>query len=203
VTDANNSRVQKFSPTGGFQLTWGKDVINGGGTGFEICHEEIEVCQAGDGSGALGGELNLPVGAATDTAGDVYVSEEDGARVQKFGSDGTFQRVWGQDVDAVATGTDFEICTVPANCKAGAFLAPFRGGDFGVPDALATDAGGRVYVVDRFNNRVDRFGDPPPATVPPPPVTPSPSTTATKKKKCKKKKHRAAAAKKCKKKKRR
>jgi tripartite motif-containing protein 71 len=205
VTDANNNRVQKFSSNGGFQLAWGKDVINGGGTGFEICHEEVDVCKAANGTGALGGELNLPVGVTTDEAGDVYISEEDNSRVQKYGSDGTFQRLWGKDVDAVAAGTAFEICTVPANCKAGTFdvLAPFRGGEFGVPQALATDTGGHLYVADRFNNRVEKFGDPAPATTAPPPVVPAPTTTAPKKK-CKKKKHKrsaSAAAKKCKKKK--
>jgi tripartite motif-containing protein 71 len=200
VTDANNNRVQKFFSTGGFQLTWGKDVINGGGTGFEICHEEIEVCKAGNGTGALGGELNLPVGVATDAAGNVYIGEEDNSRVQKFGSDGTFQRLWGEDVDAVAAGTGLEICTVPANCGSGAFLAPFRGGEFGIPEALATDGAGHLYVADRFNNRVEKFGDPPPASATPPATPPA----IPKKKKCKKKHKRnaSAAAKKCKKKKR-
>jgi tripartite motif-containing protein 71 len=195
VTDANNNRMQKFFSTGGFQLAWGKDVTVGGGTGFEICHEEIDICKAGNGTGALGGELNLPAGVATDPSGNVYVGEEDNSRVQKFGSDGTFQRLWGKDVDAVAAGTAFEICTVPANCGGGAFLAPFRGGEFGVPQALATDAAGHLYVADRFNNRVEKFGDPPPATAIPP-VTPAPSRPVTPKKKCKKKHKRAASAKK-------
>jgi tripartite motif-containing protein 71 len=206
VTDANNNRVQKFFSTGGFQLTWGKDVTVGGSTGAEICHEEVDVCKAADGTGDLGGEFNLPAAVATDAAGDVYVGEEDNSRVQKFGSDATFQRLWGEDVDAVAPGTAFEICTVAANCRAGAFLAPFRGGEFGIPQALATDAAGHLYVADRFNDRVERFGDAPQA-IPTPPAAPSsspPPPAAPKKKKCKKKHKRAASAKtkKCKKKKR-
>ncbi len=203
VTDANNNRLQKFFSTGGFQLMWGKDVITGGGTGFEICHEEIDVCKAGNGTGHLGGELNLPVGVVTDAADNVYVAEEDNSRVQKFGSDGTFQRLWGEDVDAVAAGTAFEICTAAANCRSGAFLAPFRGGEFGVPQALAIDGSGHLYVADRFNDRVEKFGDPPPATTTPPAAPASPSVTP--KKKCKKKHKRAASAKKkkCKKKKKR
>jgi tripartite motif-containing protein 71 len=202
VTDANNNRVQKFSSAGGFQLAWGKDVINGGGTGFEICHEEVEVCKAGNGTGALGGELNLPAAVTTDDAGNLYVGEEDNSRVQKYGSDGTFQRLWGEDVDSAA-GTAFEICTVAANCQGAAFLAPFRGGEFGIPQALATDATGHLYVADSFNNRVERFGDPVPTTTAPPPPVSAPTTTAPKKK-CKKKKQKrsaSAAAKKCKKKK--
>ncbi len=200
VTDADNSRVQKFSPGGGFQLMWGKDVVNGGGTGFEVCHDELDVCKIGAGDGELGGELNLPVGIVTDASGNVYVSEEDNLRVEKFGSDGSFQRLWGKNVDAVAAGTAFEICTVTANCRAGDFTAPFRGGEFGLPDALAVDAGGHLYVADSFNNRVEKFGDPAPASSGPPAT--SPPVASPPKKKCKKKKHRAAAAKKCKKRKR-
>ena len=210
VTDGNNNRVQKFFPSGAFQLMWGKDVINGGGINFEICHEETDICKTGDGSGHLGGELNFPVGVAADAAGNVYIGEEDNSRIDKFGSDGSFQTLWGEDVDAVGPGTGFEICTVAANCEAGPNLAPFLGGEVVLPDGLAADAAGSLYVADRFNNRVEKFADLPPTSVPPPsaaPPAPTPSTPAPKKKKCKKKKHKhsasATAKKKCKKKRRR
>jgi DNA-binding beta-propeller fold protein YncE len=206
VTDANNNRVQKLSSSGGFQLMWGRDVISGNAsTDFEVCHEEVELCKAGNGSGILGGELNFPAGIAADAAGNIYVGEEDNSRIEKFGSGGSFQRLWGEDVDAAAPGTGFEICTVAASCKAGPGLPPFRGGEVDLPDGLATDAAGALYVADRFNNRVEKFADPAPAIVPPPPPTPAPPAAPPKKKKCKKKKHKrsaSAAAKKCKKKKR-
>lgn len=207
VTDANNNRVQKFLPSGGFQLMWGKDVISGNAnTGFEVCHEEVDICKTGNGSGHLGGELNLPAGVAADGAGNIYVGEEDNSRIDKFATDGSFQRLWGEDVDAVAPGTGFEICTVAANCKAGPNAAPFLGGEVVLPDGLATDASGSLFVADRFNNRVEKFTDPPPAITPPvAPVAPAPIAPAPKKKKCKKRKHgkkSAASAKKtCKKKK--
>jgi tripartite motif-containing protein 71 len=204
VTDSNNSRVQKFSSGGGFVLMWGRDVISGNGnTGFEICHEEVETCKIGNGSGHLGGELNFPAGITADASGNVYVGEEDNSRIERFGSDGSFQRLWGEDVDAAAAGTGFEICTVAANCKAGPNLAPFRGGEVVLPDGLATDAAGSLFVADRFNDRVEKFADVPPTVTPPPTPTPTPATTTPTKKKCKKaKKNRAAAAKKkCKKKK--
>ncbi|MFL6112440.1 MAG: hypothetical protein ACJ786_13950 [Catenulispora sp.] len=202
VSDSNNNRVQKFFSTGGFQLMWGKDVINGGGTDFEVCHDEVDICKAANGTGHLGGELNFPAGIATDTAGNVYVGEEDNSRIEKYGSDGSFQRLWGEDVDAAAAGSGFEICTVAADCKAGPNVAPFLGGEVVLPDGLATDAAGSLYVADRFNDRVEKFADPPPTITPP--AAPAPSVPTVKKKKCKKKKHKrsaSAAAKKCKKKK--
>jgi DNA-binding beta-propeller fold protein YncE len=245
VSDSSSNRIQKFDQEGVPIRTWGRDVISGGSTGFEVCRAGIDTCKGGttgsaagemnlpigvavDGSGSvyvadshnervqkfsstggfqltwggfghLGGQFDLPTGVATDAAGNVYVGEQDNSRVQKFGSDGTFQRLWGEDVDAVAAGTGLEICTVAANCRAGVFLAPLRGGEFGIPQALATDAAGHLYVADEVNNRVEKFGDPPAASATPPAATPP----VTPKKKCKKKhKRSASAAKKCKKRKR-
>ena len=72
-----------------------------------------------------------------------------------------------------------------ADCKAGPNVAPFLGGEVVLPDGLATDAAGSLYVTDRFNDRVEKFADPPPTITPP--AAPAPSVPTVKKKKCKKK----------------
>jgi|SRR4051794_26649101 hypothetical protein len=54
--------------TGGFQRAWGKDVVGGRSTGFELC-TDAATCQAGTG-GTLGGELWGPVDVAADAAGN-------------------------------------------------------------------------------------------------------------------------------------
>jgi tripartite motif-containing protein 71 len=81
VADQGNERLQKFDGSGHFLRAWGKDVDTGGGTGFEICTAAAS-CQSGA-TGGLGGEFYTPYGAATDSAGKLYVSETN--RIQVFG----------------------------------------------------------------------------------------------------------------------
>ena len=146
---------------GTFDRAWGKNVVTGGTTGFEIC-TVASTCQAGEFSTDLGGELDTPWGAATDAAGNVYVTDTNHNRIQKFDSSGNFLRAWGRDV--VSTGPDdtlagdFEIC-VAANgdtCQAAATSSGL-GGELKAPGGLATDPAGNVYVADSDNNRIQKF----------------------------------------------
>ena len=82
--------------SGGFERAFGKDVVAGGPTGFEICTASA-TCQSG-GFGGLGGEMNHPFGIATDPSGNLYVADTDNNRIQKFNSAGTWDRAWGKNV---------------------------------------------------------------------------------------------------------
>jgi hypothetical protein len=62
---------------------------------------------------------------------------------------------WGGDVDATTASTDYEICTVAANCKLGGPLN--FGGTLNDPEGIATDASGNVYVGDVNFARIDKF----------------------------------------------
>src|SRR6266542_2906893 len=128
VADLFNLRIQEFNSSGSFLRTWGKNVASAGpgntGTGFEVCvAANGDTCQTGV-TGGLGGEFNFPGRVATDGAGNVYVTDFNNERIQKFGSSGGFLRAWGKDVASAGpgdTGTGFEVC-VAANgdtCKAG------------------------------------------------------------------------------------
>ena len=153
VADANNNRIQKFDSAGNFQLTWGKDVDGGGSTGFEACSLAIG-CKAGV-AGALGGELNLPLGVAADSTGGVYVVDYGNTRMQKFDASGNFDRAWGKDVDTGGS-SGAEICTVALNCKGanGGVL----GGEFNLVNGVAVDPQGTVYASDAVNNmRIQAF----------------------------------------------
>jgi NHL repeat-containing protein len=162
VSTNQDHRIQKFDSSGNFLRTWGKDVIQSGqpgdtGTGFEICTVAAS-CKAGE-LGALGGELNAPLGISADTAGNVYVAENLGSRIQKFDFSGNFQRAWGKDVIQSGkpgdTGTGFEICTVAANCKGGEFGG--LGGELTAPFGLATDGANNVYAADHGQRRIQKF----------------------------------------------
>jgi tripartite motif-containing protein 71 len=65
VVDSNN-RIQKFTPTGGFMTKWGKN--------------------GGDGTAGSGnGEFNGPSKITFDSSGNIYVTDTQNYRIQKFG----------------------------------------------------------------------------------------------------------------------
>jgi hypothetical protein len=164
VLDRANRRIQQFSATGSFIRAWGSDVDSTGGTGFEVC-EVAANCKAGiPGTGA--GALNTSgaiAGVATDSAGNVYVADAStdpsavSARVQKFGPGGAFLAMGGWNVDSVNPSTEYEVCTIAANCQAG---TPGSGaGQFasGAPSFLAVSPAGDVYAVDSLNAKIVRL----------------------------------------------
>jgi len=104
VADQLNHRIQKFDSNGNFLRMWGFGVSTGAAT-FEIC---TGTCQVGV-SGSGDGQFDRPFDVAVDSANNVYVMDSRNARVQKFDSNGNFQRMWGFGVSTGAA--TFEICT--------------------------------------------------------------------------------------------
>ncbi len=91
--------------------------------------------------GSLGtgnGNFTLPTRAATDSSGNVYVSDTGNHRIQKFNSSGTFITKWGATL-------------------LGLPVAGIGDGEFNLPSGVATDSSSNVYVVDTNNNRIQKF----------------------------------------------
>ena len=78
-----------------------------------------------------GGVLRQPQAVAIDAAGNVYVADRWGYRIQKFNPDGAFLHEWG----SYGTGP----------------------GEFGAIGGLAIDATGNVYALDSDRDRVQKF----------------------------------------------
>jgi DNA-binding beta-propeller fold protein YncE len=107
--------------------------------------------------GSGDGQLQKPLGVAIDeTAHDVYVTDAENHRVDKFSGSGAFLATWGWGVsDGVAHS---EVCTT--GCQQG--LVGAGEGQFGTPEGIAVDnsggaSEGNVYVGDGSNAVVQEF----------------------------------------------
>ncbi len=77
------------------------------------------------------GQYNSPNGIAVDSSGNVYVTDYDNNRVQKFDSNGNFITKWGSEGS--------------------------KNGQFDGPQGIAVDSSGNVYVTDEGNIRIELF----------------------------------------------
>lgn len=153
VTDFNNSRIQKFAPSGAFLAAYGSK-----GTG--------------------NGQFIEPSGIAVNqSTGNVYVSDSGNHRVQEFNSEGTFIRAfgtagsgagqfaWPEGIKIDSSGNVWvadpnnnriEKFTATGEYKASYGTAGAGNGQFKEPSELAF-AGGHVYVTDYGNDRVQEL----------------------------------------------
>jgi hypothetical protein len=82
-------------------------------------------------TGAANGQFLTPAGIGVDSAGNVYVAEGNGNRVQKFDNNGNFLLKFG----------------IPGDLPGG----------FVSPSGVTVDLVGRIYVTDSFTDRVSKF----------------------------------------------
>jgi DNA-binding beta-propeller fold protein YncE len=152
-TDLNNSRVEKFSPSGKFLASYGKwgtgEVQFKKPTGIAInqstgnvyvadCENNRieELSSTGTyvrtfGSGGTGvGQFNCPGGLKVDSSGNVWVADTKNNRIQEFSSAGTFTAAYGTK----GTGN----------------------GQFNEPTDIAI-SGSALYVTDTGNDRVQEL----------------------------------------------
>ena len=126
--------------------------------------------------GTLGtgpGEFNNPYGVALDPAGDVYVTDQNNNRVQKFNPNGTFVMQFPtpagslpggieigrlDNIYVVMSALDKVIIYTPSGAvfgqfgKSGSLAAQFIN-----PGGIGIDSGFRLYIADTGNDRVQKF----------------------------------------------
>jgi len=159
VSDYSGDRISEFDSTGAFVLAWGWGVSDGAAQ-FETC---TLTCQAGI-AGSGDGQLNYPANIALDSAGNVWVVEQQDARIDEFTPSGGFVQAagWG-----VSDGqSSFETCS--AGCQAG--LSGTGAGQLMPGYGLTIDSAGDIYVADG-DDRIDEFALAAPATTAAPAIT--------------------------------
>ncbi len=149
VADAENSRIQKFSPDGEFLISLGKQ-------------------------GAGPGEFNKPVGVDVDAEGYIYVADTWNHRVQKFSPEGEYLETYGKegvyyapkDILAHPNRNKYVVDTgfqrVHTIDRIGNETKVFGGkgsgvGDLFEPVGIALGMNDNVLVADTNNKRIEIF----------------------------------------------
>jgi sugar lactone lactonase YvrE len=128
IADAGDSEIREVSPGGAITR------IAGTGT---AC---VTAPACGDGGAATSAQLNSPLGVAVDTAGNVYIGDSGDDEVRRV-SGGVITRIAGTGVP----------CSSPPNCGDG---GPATSGRLSIPDGVATDAAGDLYIGDYLDEEV-------------------------------------------------
>jgi len=118
---AEDERVRKITSAGVIRT------IAGNGTpGF-----------SGDGGPAISAQLNIPMGIAIDTDGNLYIADSGNVRIRKVTTEGVIRTVAGNGTTGLAGDGG-----VATEAK------------FNEPTGVAVDSGGNLYIADRGNGRI-------------------------------------------------
>jgi len=157
VTDYPNNRVEEFNSSGTF--------LTGLGAGYNGVSGSV------GSSGNGNGQFNEPQYIHFDSSGNIYVSELQNSRVQKFNSSGTWQQTIGSTIAGYGTmsGVDdfgIDACAnvwIEAKTStnvvevdyAGNYVSSFT--DTGGVESIGIDSTGKIYVLDETSDVVNIY----------------------------------------------
>jgi len=153
VSDESNQRISVHSMKGKFKFAFGGDVDPGGLDGPEVCKT---TCQKGK-TAATGGSFAQPWALAFGPDGDLYVTNTDNHRVDRYTPKGKHVYGFGKDVK-VGGGTGVETC-VTDECKVGD--AGGGPGSLPRPEGIDFAPSGRIWVGSWNGKRLNAFSDEP------------------------------------------
>ncbi|MGN6588247.1 MAG: DUF6531 domain-containing protein [Solirubrobacterales bacterium] len=137
-------------------------VVDGGNNRIEEFNEAGEFLRTAGASGSGAGQLKSPSGIAIDSVGNLDVTDTGNNRVVTFGEKGEFISAVGWNVNktkAEGGGTQAEKnrCTAASGnvCQAG--TAGSLEGQMAEPVGITTVGAQDFFVVERANNRVEKF----------------------------------------------
>lgn len=150
VTDSTNARVNKYdsswTPLGALSTTI--QYIAWHRSAFDSLWSTAE------------GTLYLPSGLALDSAGNLYVANTNGLRINKYDSLGSSQgwigKIWTSPTGGAA-GCSGASGMTPGWCTGGNAQGGSGDGTFATPSGVAGDSSGNLYVVDKGNTRIVKY----------------------------------------------
>jgi len=129
---------------------------------IEEFNEAGESPKAFGSSGSTGGKLSSPSALVVDSKGNVWVADTANTRVEEFSEKGEFIATFGTNVNKTkveAKGSEAEknLCTAASGntCQAG--TPGSETGQMKEPVGIGASSGGNLYVVEKANNRVEKF----------------------------------------------
>jgi RHS repeat-associated protein len=137
-------------------------VVDNAGNRIVEYSEAGEFIREAGGKGATGGKLSSPSAVTIDSVGNVDVTDTANNRVAQYSSSGAFIEVIGSNVNKTkvesgGTALEKNRCTAASGnvCQAGS--SGSGEGQIAEPIGITTTGGTNLFVVERANNRVEKF----------------------------------------------
>ncbi len=126
IVDNYNQRIRKVTPGGTITTVAGSGATGFGAGSF-----------SGDGGPATSARLNSPTGIAVDSAGNLYIADNDNYRVRKVTAAGTMSTLAGNGLFKFAGDG-----------------GPATSASLYGPSSAVVDPSGNLYITDTNNNRI-------------------------------------------------